>query len=295
MNWQDQLISLYVYICQDYATHLWMYGQRLSNNADPDFTDEEVLTIYIFGIIQKRLTVQDIYTYIQDHLRDWFPLLPSYGGYVQRLNRLCAALPALTEQILADFPQQDVVIPVGLIDSMPIVLANGRRSGSARVASEFANKGYCSSKDMWYYGVKLHILGLKRERQLPKPDYIGLTPGAENDLTALRSILPHLRDLELYGDKIYADQTLKQTLETEQNLRLYTPIKKKKGQKELAFADQLLSTAISRMRQPIESLFNWIEEKTGIQMASKVRSYNGLIVHVFGRLAAAFFLLAFNP
>lgn len=295
MNWQDLLISLYVYICHYYATHLWMYGQRLSNNADPDFTDEEVLTIYMFGIMQKHLTVQDIYTYIQDHLKDWFPLLPSYAGYVQRLNRLCAALPALTEQILADFPQQDVVLPVGLIDSMPIVLANGRRSGSARVASEFANKGYCSSKDMWYYGVKLHILGLKRESQLPKPDYIGLTPGAENDLTALRPILSHLHELELYGDKIYSDQTLKQTLETEQNLRLYTPVKKNKGQKELAFADQLLSTAISRMRQPIESLFNWIDEKTGIQMASKVRSYNGLIVHVFGRLAAAFFLLAFNP
>ena len=96
-----------------------------------------------------------------------------------------------------------------------------------------------------------------------------------NDLTALRPILPQLHDGQLYGDKIYADQTLKETLEKEQNLTLYTPVKKKKGQGELAFADQLLSTAISRMRQPIESLFNWIEEKTGIQMASKVRSYTG--------------------
>ena len=48
------------------------------------------------------------------------------------------------------------------------------------------------------------------------------------------------------------------------------------------------------MRQPIESLFNWIDEKTGIQCASKVRYYRGLLVHVFGRLAAAMLLLAFN-
>lgn len=47
------------------------------------------------------------------------------------------------------------------------------------------------------------------------------------------------------------------------------------------------------MRHPIESLFNWIEEKTSIQTASKVRSYNGLLVHVFGKVAAAMFLLAF--
>jgi hypothetical protein len=44
-----------------------------------------------------------------------------------------------------------------------------------------------------------------------------------------------------------------------------------------------------------ESLFNWIEEKTGIQCASKVRSREGLLVHVFGRLTAAMLTLAFNP
>lgn len=59
--------------------------------------------------------------------------------------------------------------------------------------------------------------------------------------------------------------------------------------------EQLLSTSVSRVRQPIESFFNGIQEKTGIQVASKVRSYQGLMVHVFGRLAAALFLLAFNP
>ena len=51
--------------------------------------------------------------------------------------------------------------------------------------------------------------------------------------------------------------------------------------------EEILSTAVSRIRQPIESLFNWIEEKTGIQTASKVRSTQGLPVHVFGKLAAA--------
>ena len=56
----------------------------------------------------------------------------------------------------------------------------------------------------------------------------------------------------------------------------------------------LLNT-VSRLKQPIESLFSWIDEKTGIQRASKVRSYQGLVVHVFGRLAAAMLILALNP
>jgi len=36
-------------------------------------------------------------------------------------------------------------------------------------------------------------------------------------------------------------------------------------------------------------------EKTEFQRASKVRSANGLLVHVFGKLAAAFIYLIFNP
>ena len=48
------------------------------------------------------------------------------------------------------------------------------------------------------------------------------------------------------------------------------------------------------LRFSIESFFNWLEEYTGIQVASKVRSLNGLLVHVFGRLTAAMFLFILN-
>ena len=89
------------------------------------------------------------------------------------------------------------------------------------------------------------------------------------------------------------DATLSQTL-AQQDVLMLTPAKRVRGQERLSAADKLRSTAVSRVRQPIESLFNWINEKTGIQRASKVRSYRGLLVHVFGRLTAAMLLLAFN-
>ena len=90
---------------------------------------------------------------------------------------------------------------------------------------------------------------------------------------------------------------MKERLAEDQNLDLLTPIKikKEKGQQTLPAADKLYSEAVSRIRQPIESLFSWIDEKTGIQCASKVRSYRGLLVHVFGRLAAAVLIPALNP
>jgi len=45
---------------------------------------------------------------------------------------------------------------------------------------------------------------------------------------------------------------------------LMTPIKLKKGQKKLFLPEQLFSTEVSRVRQPIESLFSWLQENTGI-------------------------------
>jgi hypothetical protein len=80
---------------------------------------------------------------------------------------------------------------------------------------------------------------------------------------------------------------------------MLTPIKEVKGmpenlkQRDNPYND-LFSTAVSRIRQPIESLFNWLIDKTDIQRASKVRSTNGLLVHVFGRIVAAFIFLIFN-
>ena len=68
---------------------------------------------------------------------------------------------------------------------------------------------------------------------------------------------------------------------------------KKKGQLLLDAADELYSTAVSKIRQPIESFFNWINEKTDLQIANKIRSKKGLLTHVYGKLAAAFICLVY--
>ncbi|MCP3930056.1 MAG: hypothetical protein GY705_13260 [Bacteroidetes bacterium] len=67
-----------------------------------------------------------------------------------------------------------------------------------------------------------------------------------------------------------------------------------KGQKKLSFYEDLFSTAVSQVRQPIESFFNWIIEKVAIQKASKVRSVEGLMLHLYGRFAAAMIATVFN-
>ena len=276
MEWQTQLISIFVYIHEQYKTNLWPYCQRMSKNSNPRFNDEELLTIYIYGIMKRRFEIKDIYNYTHNHLLEWFPNLPSYVAFVQRLNRFESLFPVLVELILNDFSGSDIIQHIRLIDSMPIIMANEKRSSRAKVASHFANKGYCSSKGIYYYGVKVHILGQKRIATLPLPEYIGITPASEHDLLTLNIIIHLLRDVDLYADKAYIKKLEQQLLAQEQKVNLCTPVKKEKGQERLDLFDQLLSKSVSRVRQPIESLFNWIQQKTNIQIASKVRSYQGL-------------------
>jgi len=180
-----------------------------------------------------------------------------------------------------------------LMDAMPIYMAKAKRSNRAKVAPELADKGYCSSKDEYYYGVKLHVVGFDRDGAIPIPSCIGLSPASTHDLQAFREIEREFSNCDIFGDNAYSDSDLFKTL-TARGVCLATPVKRKKGQKALDSADKMYSAAVSSIRQPIESFFNWLQEKTKIQRASKVRSTKGLLTHVFGKVAAGLVAMLFN-
>jgi len=179
---------------------------------------------------------------------------------------------------------------------MPIVTCSDKRSG--KVAPNLTGKGLCPSKNLFYYRCKLHALNDSAVGQLPLPLFVDLTAASEHDLTIMRPTLDQLRKVTLMAHKIYCDKPLNTHLEQNQDCSILTPVKLVKRQCERLrefdkAANDLFSTYVSRFRQPIESFFNWLPEKTGIQHASKVRSESGLLVHVFGKLAAAMASLVF--
>jgi hypothetical protein len=73
----------------------------------------------------------------------------------------------------------------------------------------------------------------------------------------------------------------------EQGIQVYTPVKLEKGRKCLGSAVSFFPRPASKARQATGPFFNWLNEKTRIQSASKVRSASGLIAFIFARLAVA--------
>lgn len=294
-----KLIKLYQYVCDKYEHELQYHCQRFTNNNRPDFTDQEVITIYLFGVYEEqRLKIKHIHRFASDYLLDWFPKLTSYVAFNTRLNRLCQAMRSLCQSVIEDFIPNGCSKEFSLLDSMPIITCKGTRR--AKVAPEVTDKSFCSTKKLWYFGMKLHALNYYNRGTIPYPESIVISRASENDLNIFKENWSLIESKSFFGDKIYRDEPFFTALYQQRASIMFTPIRETQGKAEnLKSFDRahkdLFSTAVSTIRQPIESFFNWINEKTQIQDASKVRSTKGLFVHIFGKLTACFIKPMLNP
>lgn len=287
-----KLIELYCLICHIYDNQTILKHQRLSNYK-PKFTDQELVTCYFLAMLNNQRQIREIYSYISRHWREWFPALPSYQAFNSRLNNLGAdfamifdlLLQAKLEKPNRDFSEDSVV------DSFPVMLKKGKKAKSCQTAAQFADFGYCASKDIYYWGVKLHNLAIRRLQTLPFPFQVFLSPASRHDLTAFKQQNPSLPTKNLFADKAYADEDFRLELQSK-GVTLLTPYKKKKNEPP-QFNEPLWSKFVSSFKQPIESFFHWLNQKTDYQNASRVRSTKGLLVHCYGKLAFAGLLLCF--
>ena len=291
------LVGTYVHISDLYDNVLQYSVERFSNNNCPVFSDAEVMTVYLYAIHEMQFTkVKQIHKYTRMHFLSWFPNLPKYSSFVKRLNRLGEAFRILSSIIIHDFKPLTCNNIISLVDSMPIITCSGKRK--AKVARELVNKGYNSTKKIYFYGLKIHAFAYKQANKIPFPQEIQISKASDNDLNIFKQAWGKVSDKYIFGDKIYIDKDFFNNQWEKYNSTMITPVKYPKGmpnvlkQRDKA-ADDLFSKVVSKIRQPIEAFFNWMNEKTDIQRASKVRSSKGLLVHVFGKMAAAFISLIF--
>ena len=293
LTMENQLVELYLFACHIYFTRSETCFQRLSNNAQPDFTDQELVAIYLFGHLHGLFEKKAIHKFIDKYWRHYFPRLPAYQTFVARLNQLEQTFQTIggyLNELLAEnrTPELDHII-----DSVPVMLAQGGHAYRARVARDVSDVGYCASKKMYFHGVRLHTIAQRRCGAMPLPAQIWLREGSCHDLQSVREQAVRLPDSALIGDKAFPDPTLQQML-AGQRTTLLAARKKPKG-KELSAAEKHYNQLVSRLRQPNESFFKWLIDKTDIQRAGTVRSTEGLMVHCWGKLTVAAYLLVFNP
>lgn len=244
-----------MYICDVYRSSLKFYCRRFSNNANPIFTDQELLTVYLFcGTYQRNFNIKEIHTFTKEYLLSWFPNLPSYQTFNHRLNLMSEAINELVRFLITSFKPTDCDSMTSLIDFMHIITCAGKNK-TGKVAAEIATKGYCSTKNMYYFGLKLHTLAFRREGTIPFPEMIILLSEEENALTVLkREAADRLINKDIFADKIYSDFSFRGNKQQEQGVTILTPVKAIKGESPIITQREkagryLFSTAVSKVKQ----------------------------------------------
>ena len=302
MTWEIRLIDTYFTVCR-FRDIILYHSERMSNHKNPSFTDEEVMTIYLFCTMDdlKLHTKREIYDYAHRHLRSWFPELPGYAAFVSRVNRLNNVFGVLSDHVARLINEQKPELYAGtrefIVDSLPVMLAKSHRAKTAKVAVNIADLGYCATKDIVYHGFKFHASGMMgAENVLPSLHNAAVTPASTHDNTGFKEeLVRNSVNSTVYADSAYADQAAAPELSKKYNVTVCAIQKRKKGQKELFYDQKCQNAGVSRIRQPIEGYFGWLIERTDIQNASKCRSDKGALLHVFGKIAASLvFLLISN-
>lgn len=290
------LISLYYYVCQLYDEHLSPHCFRHTKNGiEPLFTDQELITLYLFiEFTYQPRHLKSNYMIAADTYADWFPHLPSYERYNKRLNRISSVMPLIVSDLcrirFKDLQRRGQLHDEGwlLTDSFPVVCCAGNRSGV--VAPELTDRGYNSTKNMHFWGVKVHVIGIKVPNGLPVPYKLWVAPASEHDYRAQVSELEQLAQSNLSGDKAFESKELIDQFERQggtwmigkkDNYRKRT----QERQRHIA-ADNMYNRSVAKLKQPIEALFAAFH-KMGVQTASLVRSTAGLTRQLMGRIAAS--------
>lgn len=122
-----------MYICDIYQSSLQFYCQRFSNNAKPVFTDQELLTAYLFcGAYQRYFTIKGIHILTKEYLLSWFPNLPFYQTFNYRLNLMSEAIRFLVNHLITFFKPVDCDFMISIIDPMPIIICAGKESSPSQ-------------------------------------------------------------------------------------------------------------------------------------------------------------------
>ena len=133
-----------------------------------------------------------------------------------------------------------------IMDSFPPVLCQPVRNHRVSIFNTVADIGYNASKNMWFYGFKVHMLVTLSGYIL---NYI-ITPASVHDIKAVNELLENCQQSVILADLGYLSQTLRADLENK-GYQLWTPLRQ-----NMVGAKQHNNWELLAMRRTIETRFS---------------------------------------
>lgn len=189
--------------------------------------------------------------------------LPERTRYNRRCRQLTTVLKLIRLWMLKRYQHGPVY---EIIDSAPITLVSARRSNRAKVLKGIANKGYNATKQVYYYGFKLHAV-------MSNEGYIvdwELTPASVDDRKVTVELLREAPAKYVLADGGYLSRPQQQFLKQRFGIHLWFPIRKNMRQSK-----QVNSAFLKNKRRHIETCFSNLD-KVGHFEHPGIRTMSGL-------------------
>jgi len=213
MDQELRLIWLYCWIVDAVRSIPWSDHLRMSGPS-PELTDEEALTIELWGEMEGLASDAAIWRHTRDSLREWFPRLGAEWNFTRR----CASLHVLKEEIQRRWFRPTV--DWNAFDGLPLPVCELARANRDKRFRGEAARSYCAAKDEKYYGFKAGAL-MNSEGEIFRL-WLGAANIDERVMLEATSIaMPGL----LLADKGLISKELSATL-MERDILLTTPMRK---------------------------------------------------------------------
>ncbi|WP_416775949.1 IS982 family transposase [Xenorhabdus budapestensis] len=216
MSQQDFIIWVFCWV-DDNLTQL-QQGMRFRNRGyPPKLSDAEAITMEVVDEFLGFSTDKGIWTYFNDHWREWFPGLGSRANFAKQISNLWVVKQQLQEKRARLLGALDR--PVHIIDGFPLPVCGFKRAKGCANFKGQADYGYCAAKNETYYGFKGHLM----------IDEIGvvtgftLTPANVSEREATWDVIGSIKGC-LLGDKGYLGVEFKQEMKVE-GIEMITPVR----------------------------------------------------------------------
>ena len=81
------------------------------------------------------------------------------------------------------------------------MLTKGFRAHKCNTTIDISSVGYCSSKNLFYFGLKLHLTAFFKSNKLPSPISIKVTTAGAHNLTTIKNELLNFKLSQLFADR----------------------------------------------------------------------------------------------
>ena len=148
--------ALYVTTDDLLVNHPEWAPERPAVGIVPKLGDAELVTLAVIQALLGYTSEARFLRWAHDHLRPWFPYLPTRSAYNKRLRHSTGMLQHIINHLSQRSPSyQD---SLWLMDSTPVECGRSRETTRRSELAGWAEYGWCASHSRYFWGLRLHLV-----------------------------------------------------------------------------------------------------------------------------------------